>query len=96
MNHHQPHTSKAATAGSSPALAKRRESHGGIPDYVVQLPARGGRGVLAGSGIISAAHCIAVGTQADMVLSTLGVVWTVCGPSRALSAKQKQKKETTR
>ena len=35
---------------------------------------------------------IPAGTRIASAFSTLGVVWTVCGPSRALSANQKQKR----
>lgn len=39
-----------------------------IPEYVVKLPGRGGRGVLAGSVIMTAAHCLNFSTDGEMVL----------------------------
>jgi hypothetical protein len=45
-----------------PALTRK------LPDYVVQLPERGGRGVLAGGGIVTAAHCVRLDVGGGMVL----------------------------
>lgn len=58
------------------------------PPYLVQFPKSLGRGVFVGDVIITAAHCIAFSTNGEMVLSTLGAAWTVCGSARALSANR--------
>jgi hypothetical protein len=67
------------------AAAKRGASQGGIPANILQLPERGGRGVLAGNGLLTAAHSINSSTNGEMVLSTLGAAWAVCGPGTASS-----------
>ena len=92
MNHRQPHIFKASSSDANPALAKRRASRDGIPEYVVQLPERGGRSVLAGDVIINVSHCINFNGDGGMTLFTLGAAWTFCGPRRALSANRKTKR----
>jgi len=80
MNHRQQQVCGAPSPNAD--AATKRVSQDGIPEYVVQLPQRGGRGVLAGDGIISAAHCIAFSAPSEMVLGDYFIEQIQIGETR--------------